>query len=89
MSDNVFVLQSLQPTTFDAGAVFSGTPSGHQVQGYASPNPFTPARDPNYIFHESSRDLIVWFAAAFPPVPRKNLPCKFGTLAPTSAHNSG
>ena len=26
-------LESLQPTALDAGEVFSGTPSGHQVQG--------------------------------------------------------
>jgi hypothetical protein len=61
-------LESLQPTALDAGEVFSGTPSGHQVQGFASPNPFTPIRDPNYIFHESSRDLIVWFINSTDPL---------------------
>ena len=54
-------LQSLLPADLDAGEVFSGTPSGHTVKGFATPSLFTPARDPNYIFHESSRDLIVWF----------------------------
>lgn len=54
-------LQTLTPMTFDAGETFSGTPSGHPVKGYTEPTLFTPARDANYIFHESSRDLVVWF----------------------------
>lgn len=54
-------LQALQPTNLDAGEVFSGTPSGHTVKGFAAPSAFTPAVDSNYIFHESSRDLVVWF----------------------------
>jgi cobaltochelatase CobS len=54
-------LQSLQTTTFDAGAVFSGTPSGKTVKGYATPSLFTPVIDLNYIFHEQSRDIVVWF----------------------------
>lgn len=54
-------LQSLLPADLDAGEVFSGTPSGHMVKGFAAPSAFTPAVDSNYIFHESSRDLIVWF----------------------------
>ena len=54
-------LQALQPADLDAGEVFSGAPSGHKVRGFAAPSPFTPVCDANYIFHESSRDLIVWF----------------------------
>lgn len=54
-------LQSLLPADLDAGEVFSGTPSGHMAKGFAASSPFTPVVDSNYIFHESSRDLIVWF----------------------------
>lgn len=43
MTDTIAILQSLQPATFDAGAVFSGTPSGKHVKGYAAPSLFTPA----------------------------------------------
>jgi AAA ATPase containing von Willebrand factor type A (vWA) domain len=54
-------LQSLAPADFDAGEVFSGKASGTQVKGYTAPCLFTPTVDDNYIFHEQSRDLIVWF----------------------------
>lgn len=55
------ILENLTVTDFDAGTVFSGTPSGRAVKGYAAPSLFTPAVDPNYIFHEQSRDMVVWF----------------------------
>lgn len=61
-------LDSLQPIDLDAGSVFSGTPSGRTVAGYASPNEYTPAIDPNYIFHETSRDVIVWLMQASDPL---------------------
>ena len=60
-------LATLQPTDFDAGTLFSGTPSGTTVKGYAEATPFTPKINPNYVFHEHTRDLIVWFIA--PPTP--------------------
>lgn len=53
-------LESLQPTALDAGLVFSGKASGKPVQGYAAPTAYTPVVNPDYIFHESSRDIIVW-----------------------------
>ena len=59
--DTISILQSLQVVDFDAGTVFSGTPSGKMVKGYAAPSLFTPAVDPNYIFHEQSRDMVVWY----------------------------
>lgn len=52
---------NLQPTDLDAGQVFSGKPSGTMVRGYATPSAYTPAIDPDYLFHESSRDIVVWF----------------------------
>ena len=61
MSNTISHLQSLVPMDFDAGTVFSGSPSGKTVKGYATASPFTPAVDDNYIFHEHSRDLVVWF----------------------------
>lgn len=51
----------LSPITLDAGQVFSGKKSGTPVKGYARPSPYTPALNPDYAFHESSRDVIVWF----------------------------
>lgn len=53
-------LESLQPTALDAGLVFSGKASGKLIQGYAAPTAYTPAINSNYIFHEASRDIIVW-----------------------------
>lgn len=61
-------LESLAIEDLDAGAVFSGAPSGKIVKGYKAPSPFTPAVDPNYIFHEHSRDLIVWFIDTLDPL---------------------
>ena len=52
---------SLQPANLDAGQVFSGKPSGTTVKGYATPLAYTSSIDHGYIFHESSRDMVVWF----------------------------
>jgi cobaltochelatase CobS len=54
-------LSNLQPTDLDAGQVFSGKPSGTTVRGYTVPSAYTPAIDHDYIFHECSRDVVVWF----------------------------
>ncbi len=48
-------------TTHDAGELFSGKPSGTMIFGYDEPSIYTPKIDPLYAFHESSRDVIVWF----------------------------
>lgn len=61
MSDLTNALNSLSVTDFDAGRIFSGSASGKLVKGYAAPLPYTPDVDENYIFHEQSRDLVVWF----------------------------
>ena len=65
--DSITSLNSLVPVDFDAGTVFSGTLSGTPVKGYAEATPYTPTMNPNYIFHEHTRDLIVWLVA--PPSP--------------------
>ena len=54
-------LTNLQPTTMDAGLLFSGKASGTNINGYKEPSAYTPDIDPDYLFHENSRDLIVWF----------------------------
>ena len=54
-------LSNLQSTDLDAGQIFSGKPSGTTVRGYAVRSTYTPAIDNDYIFHESSRDVVVWF----------------------------
>ena len=61
-------LDSFQPTDLDAGQVFSGKPSGTTVRGYTVPSAYTPAIDHDYIFHESSRDVVVWFLNAHEPL---------------------
>lgn len=61
-------LESLQPTALDAGLVFSGKASGRLIQGYAKPSAYTPVIDSNYLFHESSRDIIVWLMNAADPL---------------------
>ena len=48
-------------TKLDAGEIFSGKPSGTTILGYDTPSIYTPAIDSNYLFHDSSRDIIVWF----------------------------
>lgn len=53
-------LSTLQSASLDAGLVFSGKASGRLIQGYAKPSAYTPAVNPDYLFHESSRDIVVW-----------------------------
>lgn len=61
-------LASLQPTDLDAGQVFSGKPSGTAIRGYATSSAYTPAIDSGYVFHESSRDMVVWFLSLREPL---------------------
>ena len=61
-------LANLKPTVLDAGKVFSGKASGTRGKGYAAPTAYTPAIDPDYVFHESSRDVIVWFCNPTEPL---------------------
>ena len=61
-------LESLQPTALDAGLIFSGKASGRLIQGYARPTAYTPAIDHSYLFHEASRDIIVWLMNAADPL---------------------
>ena len=69
-------LSTLQSVSLDAGLVFSGKASGRLIQGYAQPSAYTPAVDPDYLFHESSRDIIVWLMC--PPQSRADPLYVFG-----------
>ncbi|MDL2267825.1 CbbQ/NirQ/NorQ/GpvN family protein [Desulfovibrio sp. OttesenSCG-928-G15] len=66
--NTILSLSSIQPKELDAGTVFSGSPSGKPVLGYAAPSQFTPNVDANYIFHEHSRDMVVWFLNSVCPL---------------------
>ena len=68
MQNNIQELESLKPVNLDAGLIFSGTPSSRTVIGYEKPSMFTPAADPDYVFHETSRDVIVWFMGQAEPL---------------------
>ncbi|MEG6506106.1 AAA family ATPase [Nitratidesulfovibrio sp. 1201_IL3209] len=52
----------------DAGAVFSGTPSGRIIKGFDKPCAHTPNIDPDYVFHECSRDIVVWLMDSSDPL---------------------
>jgi cobaltochelatase CobS len=68
MSNIQSELESLVPAKLDAGFVFSGAPSGKPIQGFAAPCRYTPTPSAEYIFHESSRDIIVWFLEQSEPL---------------------
>ena len=61
-------LARLNLADFDAGEVFSGQPSGTSLKGFDSPTPYTPKPDPNYLFHETSREVIVWLLEKSDPL---------------------
>ena len=61
-------LSRLQVIELDAGQIFSGNPSGTPIKRYATPSLYTPRLDPNYLFHESSRDIIVWLLSPEDPL---------------------
>ncbi len=61
-------LETLKLTELDAGEVFSGKKSNTKIKGYEQVNSFTPGVDGNYVFHELSRDVIVWFMHNLSPL---------------------
>ena len=60
-------LTQLSVKDMDAGIIFSGTASGRMVKGFDTPCSFTPVENPEYLFHETMREIIVWFMS--PPTP--------------------
>lgn len=61
-------LQALQVEELDAGKVFSGRKSGKIVRGFSEVSSLTPTVNPEYIFHESMRDVVVWFMSPADPL---------------------
>jgi cobaltochelatase CobS len=68
MSKTLKELEALKTIEIDAGEVFSAKKSGCKIVGYEKPISFTPEVDKNYIFHSSSRDVIVWFISPSDPL---------------------
>ncbi len=68
MTTTVIELEKLQSVKLDAGEVFSGKKSNIKIVSYKDKTMFTPKVDENYIFHENSRDLIVWFLQKSDPL---------------------
>lgn len=61
-------LQALQVEELDAGKVFSGRKSGKIVRGFSEDSSLTPTVNQEYIFHESMRDVAVWFMSPADPL---------------------
>ncbi len=68
MSNTIKEIEKIVPFDLDAGLIFSGKTSGRMVQGFESPSSFTPKEDLEYLFHESSRDVVVWFMDSSDPI---------------------
>lgn len=57
-------LDHLTVIDMDAGDLFSGSPSGRMIKGFSAPCSFTPRLDPDYLFHDSMREIVVWLLTA-------------------------
>ena len=68
MTTQISELQNLRPVEMDAGQIFSGNPSGTVIKGYGEKSSYTPKVDPDYIFPEASRDIIVWLLNPSEPI---------------------
>jgi len=68
MNDILEELLTLEPTDLDAGEVFSGKKSKRKILGFTEPSSFTPEVNPEYLFHGSSRDAVVWFMDSSDPL---------------------
>jgi cobaltochelatase CobS len=68
MTDPHSDLGRMQVIDLDAGDIFSGQPSGRLIKGYASPCLHTPVIDPDYLFHDAVRELVVWFLSPTDPL---------------------
>ena len=68
MSDILKELEMLRPAELDAGEVFSGKKSKRRVHGFAAPCSCTPQINAEYLFHDSSRDVVVWFMDSSDPL---------------------
>jgi len=68
MTDVSSQFGQLQVIDFDAGTLFSGQASGRMIKGFASPCSHTPAINPDYLFHDAMRELVVWFMSPSDPL---------------------
>ena len=62
------VLENLQPQQYRADAAFGLGLEGCSVTGFSEPTPYTPTRDDNYLFHQSSVDIALWFVSSTEPL---------------------
>ena len=68
MTDTDTDLGRLQVIDLDAGEIFSGQTSGRLIKGFAAPCVHTPAIDPNYLFHDAMREMVVWIMTPSDPL---------------------
>jgi len=62
------LLSELQVIELDAGSLFSGQASGRMIKGFANPCVHTPTINPDYLFHDAIRELVVWFISPADPL---------------------
>ena len=48
--------------TFDAGKLFPGIPAGIAIRGWSESSPYTPQKNPHYMFPSWLEDIIAWLA---------------------------
>jgi len=68
MNDILEELLTLEPTDLDVGEIFSGKKSKRKILGFTEPSSFTPEVNSEYLFHDSSRDAVVWFMDSSDPL---------------------
>ncbi|WP_027362086.1 AAA family ATPase [Halodesulfovibrio aestuarii] len=61
-------LQNLSGIQLDAGEVFSGKKSGRLMNGFSERVSCTPTVNSEYLFHDSMRDIAVWFMSPADPL---------------------
>ena len=48
--------------TFDAGTLFPGIPAGIAIRGWSESSPYTPQKNPHYMFPSWLEDIVAWLA---------------------------
>lgn len=61
-------LEALTVIERDAGLIFSGQASGRMISGFAETSSRTPPINPDYVFPDTIRDLVVWFMQPSDPL---------------------
>lgn len=60
-SNAIQELSTLSYAQLDLGLLFEGKESGTFINGFTQPCAFTPEPDLDYEFHETARDVLLWF----------------------------